>query len=82
MTEETYRARKLRSDNTSGYTGVQRTRSGKWHVFITVEGQLYHLGNYIDIQTAARVRRAAENLVLSLEGKQDALLLKELLSQV
>ncbi len=64
QTAETYRQRKRRADNTSGYTGVQKTKNGKWHAFITVNKHTYHLGTYEKISAAALVRQRAEALAL------------------
>ena len=51
--------RGLRSDNTSGYTGVVRTKSG-WRAQICFRGRNYYLGTYRDVGEAAAARRAAE----------------------
>ncbi len=56
--------RKLRRDNTSGYTGVQlHKRSGKWQALITFKGKLYNLGRFEKIEDAAEARREAENRI-------------------
>lgn len=64
MTAETYGRRSLRADNTSGYTGVQKTKRGKWHAYITVEKKTYHLGTYADLQDAVQARQEAEEALL------------------
>lgn len=51
---------KLRSDNTSGVKGVSfDAGKDKWFAYVTVGGALKCLGHFDDIDTAARVRRAA-----------------------
>lgn len=81
MTEEIYRQRRVRSDNTTGYTGVQKTRNGNWHAFITVNKQTYHLGTYSEIQQAVLARRKAEELVLNQTGEQSAEALDKVFGQ-
>lgn len=49
----------LRSDNTSGYTGVMAHR-GKWKAQITFKGKTYQLGTYTKIEDAAAARKKAE----------------------
>lgn len=65
MTREAFQQRKVRSNNTSGHTGVQKTRNGNWHAYITVKGHTYHLGTYTDMQQAVFARYQAEELVLN-----------------
>ena len=51
----------LRSDNTSGYTGVYWYKSrSKWLVRITVNGKCINLGYYDDLEEAVKVRKEAE----------------------
>lgn len=54
---------KLRRNNTSGYTGVQRTRSGKWAASITFKQKHYYLGTYEDIRDAVRARAKGEEMM-------------------
>lgn len=55
---------KLRSDNTSGYTGVQfHKRSGKWLATITFKGRRYDLGKYKKIEEAVKARQTAEEKI-------------------
>ena len=58
---EMLESKKLRSDNTSGYTGVQfHSKSGKWIATITFKGKAYNLGKYTDIYDAVKAREDAE----------------------
>ena len=51
----------LRSDNSSGYTGVYWYKSrSKWLVRITVNGKCINLGYYDDLEEAVKVRKEAE----------------------
>lgn len=52
--------RKSRCDNTSGFRGVSKTRSGAWKVFIGLQNKRYYLGTYHDYEEAVRVRLDAE----------------------
>lgn len=52
----------LRSDNTSGYTGVVAYR-GRWRAQITFKGKNYNLGTYDRIEDAASVRKEAEGQI-------------------
>lgn len=36
----------LRSDNTSGFTGVSQTPSGKWRARVSLQGRERHLGRF------------------------------------
>lgn len=54
--------KKLRKDNTSGYTGVTAYR-GKWKAQITFKGKGYNLGIYTKIEDAAAARKAAEKQI-------------------
>lgn len=49
----------LRSDNTSGYTGVQ-IRGSKYVAMITFKKKVYYLGTYVRIEDAVRARQEAE----------------------
>lgn len=58
---EMLETKKLRSDNTSGYTGVQeRKKNGKWVATISFRGKAYHLGTYDKIDDAIKARQKAE----------------------
>ncbi|MBQ0037232.1 MAG: hypothetical protein KBS74_01020 [Clostridiales bacterium] len=54
--------KKLRSDNTSGYTGVQNDH-GKWRAVITFKKKVYYLGTYDSLAQAVQVRKQAEDRV-------------------
>lgn len=52
---------KVRSDNTSGVTGVRWIEEiGKWHARITINGEIILLGNYKDKEEAIIAREEAE----------------------
>lgn len=52
---------KLRSNNTSGVTGVwYHKQSGKWQARIKFKKQTYYLGSHETIEEATRVRKVAE----------------------
>ena len=54
---ENYRNQSKRSDNTSGYVGVNwHKKSNKWRVRIQVNGKNLHIGYYLDIEEAKRAR--------------------------
>lgn len=50
----------VRSDNTSGVTGVFMVR-GRWRAAITFQKKTYYLGEYDTLEEAAFVRRRAED---------------------
>jgi hypothetical protein len=51
----------MRSDNTSGITGVTwHSQRGKWLAQIWVNGKKVHLGVFLSIDDAARARKDAE----------------------
>ena len=52
--------RKHRSDNTSGFRGVYRMKTGKYRVSIGFKGQRNHLGTYEDFDEAVAARLKAE----------------------
>ena len=52
----------VRSDNSSGYTGISRRRD-KWDVRICYQRVRYMLGQFEDIDEAIAVRKAAEQLL-------------------
>lgn len=54
--------KKLRKDNTSGYTGVVACR-GRWRAQITFKGKTYLLGTYSRIEDAAAARKEAEERI-------------------
>lgn len=56
---EMIKPKKLRSDNTSGHTGVVAMRN-KWHAQICFKGKNYHLGTYEKIEDAIHERELAE----------------------
>lgn len=52
---------KLSSANTSGVTGVVFCKeTGKWRAVIKVDGKTVHLGRWLSIEAAAKVRKDAE----------------------
>lgn len=52
----------LRSNNTSGYTGVYWVNADTWTAEIMVRGERIRLGRFREKESAARVRRASELL--------------------
>lgn len=52
----------LRSDNTSGYTGVYRLKDGYYQAKISFKKKSYYLGRYKDINDAVRARKTAEEM--------------------
>lgn len=52
----------LLPSNTSGYTGVYRSRSGKWAAQITFRRKTYYLGVYENLEDAVRARRRGEEM--------------------
>lgn len=53
---------KLRSDNTSGYTGVQ-IRGDRYIALITFKRKVYYLGSYKQIEDAVKARQQAEGML-------------------
>lgn len=49
----------ISKNNTSGYTGVRRTKSGKWKAEIMVNRKNKSLGTHVDINDALEARRVA-----------------------
>ena len=52
--------RKQRRDNTSGYTGVYKTKSGRYKAGITFKQTRYYLGTYHTFEEARQTRQDAE----------------------
>lgn len=52
--------RKMRSDNTSGYTGIFIQRNGRCRVAIGFKGVRHHLGTYDTLEEALAARRQGE----------------------
>lgn len=52
--------RKIRTDNTSGVTGVYKKANGKYVCGIGFQGKKYHLGTYETMENAVLVRSKAE----------------------
>lgn len=51
------------SNNTSGHTGVARTKNGKkWRAYICVNRKIISLGEYINKQDAIAARKNAEKI--------------------
>lgn len=55
--------RKHRSDNTSGFRGVYRTKSGRYRVAIGFKGHRYHIGTFESYQDAVAARLKAETQI-------------------
>lgn len=55
--------RKHRSDNTSGFRGVYRTKAGRYRVSIGFKGQRYHIGIFDGFEAAVEARLEAENKI-------------------
>jgi hypothetical protein len=55
---ENQRNMKRYTTNTSGYTGVRRTASGKWQALITNKGKRIVLGSFQNVEDAAAAYRA------------------------
>jgi len=54
---------KLRSNNTSGYTGVYQTKkTGKWNAQITFQGKVYTLGVFDTRKEAIKARMKGEEM--------------------
>jgi len=59
--KENRKNQSIRSDNTSGVTGVYwHKRRGKWRSIITVDGNQIHLGWYKDKSDAVAARKLSE----------------------
>lgn len=56
---ESIESRKLRKDNTSGHTGVQRFRN-KWRACITFQKKTHYLGTFDHYEDAVKARTEAE----------------------
>lgn len=50
----------LRVDNTSGFTGVTKTKNNTYRAYITVNGKQKNLGYYRNIEDAVEARNIAE----------------------
>lgn len=55
--------RKSRSDNTSGFRGVNKTKDGRYRVSIGFKGKRYYIGLYDNYQDAVKKRLEAEKLI-------------------
>ena len=51
---------KVKKNNTSGFPGVGKTKSGKWYASIMVNGKDINLGIFESKFEAVNVRRLAE----------------------
>ncbi|MBQ8026195.1 MAG: hypothetical protein IJ259_07255 [Oscillospiraceae bacterium] len=58
---ENIQSQKIRTDNTSGYTGVQRSKNGKWFATITFQKKTYRLGTFERKEDAVAARKQAED---------------------
>lgn len=57
------RRNKRLSSNTSGYTGVYRSKkNGKWIAQITFKGKTHYLGGYENIEDAVKARQRGEEM--------------------
>ena len=57
------RSKKIGSHNTSGVRGVSFCkRRQKWVAYIGFKRKVYNLGYYEDLENAAKVRKAAEEI--------------------
>lgn len=59
--QESSRNMPLKANNTSGYTGVSKTKYGTYRAYITFDKIRRDLGQYKTIEEAAAARREAEN---------------------
>ncbi len=57
------KSRKTRSDNTSGHTGVYKTKEGKYRVLIGFKRQKYYIGTYDNFAEAVSAREEAAEVV-------------------
>lgn len=55
------RNQKLRKTNTSGYTGVSRTKVGDWRAYVVFDGKQKFLGVHKTRKSAAKAVRAAHS---------------------
>lgn len=55
--------RKHRSDNTSGFRGVSKTKSGRYKVGIGFKGARYHVGTFSSFNEAVQARLEVEELI-------------------
>lgn len=51
----------IKSDNTSGVTGVSKTKNGKYRAYITINQKQVSLGHYSTLKEAAEARLEAES---------------------
>lgn len=58
---ESSRNMPLRADNTSGVTGVSKTKKGAYRAYITIDKKRIELGYYKTIDDAIQARREAED---------------------
>lgn len=54
---------KRKSNNTSGYTGVKLTKSGKWVSQISLNNNRIHLGTFNTFEEAVKARHEAEKII-------------------
>ncbi len=54
--------KRLRSSNTSGYTGVYHAKDGKWIAYINFKKKRYWLGRYEKKEDAIRARQRGEEM--------------------
>ena len=60
---EWLKSRKTRIDNTSGFRGVNQTKTGKWKAMIGLQSRRYHLGTFDTMAEAVAARLDAEELL-------------------
>lgn len=57
------KSRKNRIDNTSGFRGVNQTKTGKWKAMIGLQSRRYYLGTFDTMAEAVAARLEAEELL-------------------
>lgn len=55
--------RKHRTDNTSGFRGVNQTKGGKWKAMIGLQNKRYYLGTFSTMEEAVSARLEAEKIL-------------------
>ena len=55
-------SKKLKANNTSGYTGVHQEKSGKWIAYINFKKKRYWLGRFDDLEDAVCARKRGEEM--------------------
>lgn len=55
--------RKFRSDNTSGFRGVYKTKNGRYRVTIGFKNKRFYIGTYEEYERAVEARLEVEHLI-------------------